>query len=105
MASMKPIRMKDVPTKIWNDTYEKWRDVYENGWDDNLWKGCGLCVWMNQTDYVCSLCPLSIDKWCRNRGMESRLHPDYMNYKSNEEWVSGIKDFLIFLKPYCSDKE
>lgn len=98
---MNNIRMEDVPTRIWDQTYEKWSETLIDGWNDKLWFGCALCEWCNGRDDGCVRCPLRRDGWCNNTADISRLHIDYYRYKEIT-WEDAIEDFLVYIKPYCT---
>jgi len=99
------LAMTDVPSHIWDKTYRKWSKALIAGWDEEvLWVGCDLCVWCNNHgDGICRRCPLRSGIWCVNFADRSRLHIDY--YKCMDTtWEEAIKEFLVYLKPYCTDE-
>lgn len=102
-----PAAMTDVPSSVWDSVYEKWRRAYLDGWSyGNLWYGCDLCRFMADGEYMCIECPLYINNWCRTYGRESKISIQYHTAigdpEDEAEWSARLRDFLIFLKPYCT---
>lgn len=97
------LSMLDVPLEIRNSVYDKWSEAYLDGWDyDKLWNGCELCQWIALAGCGCNQCPLTYGSWCNNFGAGSRLSIDFRNLNRDEDaWRSEIRDFLMYLKPYC----
>lgn len=100
-----PFDMEDVPAKLWDGVYDKWSQALIDGWDsDELWSGCDLCSWVMSRDCGCAHCPLASGLWCTNFGAESKLSIQYCNWNEDvDAWRSRIEEFLIYLKPYCSE--
>ena len=99
--------MEDVPHYIWNRVYQKWSQVYLDEWnEDEMWgDGCDLCEYLDQENIDCEECPLRCDKWCCDFGTASRLSGRYYDvHNVDHEWEDGIRDFLVFLKVYCSEE-
>lgn len=99
-----PLNMEDAPERVWNSVYDKWSQALIDGWDhDELWHGCELCKWLMSGGFGCAQCPLARGSWCNNFGAGSKLSIQYLDWTNNEDtWRSRIKDFLIYLKPYCT---
>lgn len=100
-----PFDMEDVPIEIWDSVYEKWNQACIDGWDkDKLWHGCDLCKWAKLSGLGCAQCPLVRGSWCNNFGAGSKLSIEYLDWTKNEDtWRLRIKDFLIYLEPYCTE--
>ena len=107
MNSYARLSMTDVPGYIWNSVYEKWRNAYLDGWKySELWNGCALCNFVGSKRYVCRDCPLYKDEWCKAYMNASKISIEYHKFAGEgdeDDWRSRIKDFLIFLKPYCTE--
>ncbi len=99
--------MTDVPSHVWDSVYEKWRNAYLDGWNrSELWSGCSLCKFVNSRKRVCNDCPLYEDGWCRTYLNSSKISIEYhefAGYRDENIWRSRIQDFLVFLKPYCTE--
>ena len=106
--NVKPLEMEAVPGYIWNSVYEKWRQAYIDGWEYwELWHGCDLCKFVVDNEYMCIECPLYKDSWCKSYGSVSRISIQYdiplRDEGDEDNWRARIREFLIFLKPYCTE--
>ena len=102
------IKMEDIPPWVWNNVYRKWKDALVTGWSSDLWHGCDLCNWLNHNVDSCSSCPISVDNWCVNAKEGSRLHREWHpaddadNRNGDYQWRCVVRDFLDFVRPYCT---
>ena len=91
------IDIEEVPNDVMKSVYGKWREAYVEGWENKLWGLCAMCHWVSG----CDVCPLRKGNWCTSNALGSRIHIRFNGSSGEDAWKDRIKDFLIFLKPYC----
>ncbi|MHC1571572.1 MAG: hypothetical protein ACXQTL_02250 [Methanosarcinales archaeon] len=100
MSEVERLRLSNIPLEVLESVYQKWRDIYDDGWEKESWTTCNLCRFCNRQIKPpllsgCKICPLPPTNFCNSDSDTSLLHP---SNQTVDEWGEHIKDFLNMIK-------